>query len=443
MVSKMKFWRLYCPTAEVRLDITLKCGQSFRWKLLENKDGIIGQQPSGEKFYIGVVKKRLWIVGRDGDDLLYTCVNNPEEKETELKADLEDYLQLKVGLAELYKTWASADPLFAEVAEKYPGVRILRQDPVENVFSFICSANNHISRISSMVENLCTEWGERLACFEGKEYFAFPAIERLAEEGVEERLRELGFGYRAKYIQQSAQRLVSLGGPPWLLGLRDKPLLEARADLMQLAGVGPKVADCILLMSIDQPGSVPVDTHMLNIAKRYLPHLATQKTITAKTHKEVGEHFRSLLGPWAGWAHSVLFSADLKHLQQLKEENSQPQSSNLVKEENILDQQHVLDKVKTESGTDPIVKAEIDERSSNSKVAKNIKRGKAMLDAKSHTGETQAKKMLTKDKKDFPEEEPCKRTPVKAKSKAVKQLKAKALIGEISPFRRKKFKLKT
>ena len=114
----MKFWRLYCPTTEVRLDITLKCGQSFRWKLLENKDGIIGQQPSGEKFYIGVVKKRLWIVGRDGDDLLYTCVNNPEEKETELKADLEDYLQLKVGLAALYKTWASADPLFAEVGNR-------------------------------------------------------------------------------------------------------------------------------------------------------------------------------------------------------------------------------------------------------------------------------------------------------------------------------------
>ena len=111
-----------------------------------------------------------------------------------------------MGLAALYHTWAAADPLFAEVAEKYPGVRILRQDPVENVFSFICSANNHISRISSMVESLCTEWGESLACYEGKEYFAFPPIEKLAEEGVEARLRELGFGYRAKYIQQSAAR---------------------------------------------------------------------------------------------------------------------------------------------------------------------------------------------------------------------------------------------
>jgi hypothetical protein len=105
-----------------------------------------------------------------------------------------------------------------------------------------------------------------------------------------------------------------------------------------------------------------------------------------------------------------------------------------------LDSEQVLDKVKTENGTDLIVKAEIDERSSNSKVAKNAKRGKAILDAKSHAGETKAKKMWTKDNKNSPEEEPCKRTPVKAKSKAVKQLKAKALIAEISPFRRKKLK---
>ena len=107
-----------------------------------------------------------------------------------------------------------------------------------------------------------------------------------------------------------------------------------------------------------------------------------------------------------------------------------------------MDRQQVLDKLKTEIGTDLIVKAEIDERSSNSKVAKNTKRGKVMLDVKSHAGETKAKIMLTKDIKKSPEEEPCKRTPVKAKSKAVKQLKAKArpLIGEISPFRRKKLK---
>jgi len=424
--SPLKFWRLYCPKAEVRLDITLKCGQSFRWKLLEQEENEQQQQSkSGEKFYIGVVRRRVWVVGRDGEDLLFSCVNSTDEDEAKLKMELEDYLQLKVGLAALYHTWAAADPLFAEVAEKYPGVRILRQDPVENVFSFICSANNHISRISSMVERLCTEWGESLAWYEGKEYFAFPAIEKLAEEGVEARLRELGFGYRAKYIQQSAARLISLGGATWLLSLRDKPLPEARVELMQLAGVGPKVADCILLMSLDQPGSVPVDTHMLNIARRYLPHLVAQKSITGKVHKEVGEHFRSLLGPWAGWAHSVLFSADLKHLQQLKKENSSH-----IKEEPLEDSKKVLDddkekivqmfkeeihigmqqEIKEEEGVDRACREEVD----NTQLLNG-------------TVKTETK---------------IKNSSAKAKSKPVRKLKNKAspLVGEISPFRRKKLK---
>ena len=77
-----------------------------------------------------------------------------------------------------------------------------------NVYAMQCSHN----RISSMVENLCTVWGENLAHFEGKDYFAFPPIEKLAEEGVEARLRELGFGYRAKYIQQSAIRFTLFNG---------------------------------------------------------------------------------------------------------------------------------------------------------------------------------------------------------------------------------------
>ena len=102
--SPLKFWRLYCPKAEVRLDITLKCGQSFRWKLLEEQEEEVAQQQSksGEKFYIGVVRRRVWVVGRDGEDLLFSCVNDTEEDEAKLKMELEDYLQLKVVLASLY-----------------------------------------------------------------------------------------------------------------------------------------------------------------------------------------------------------------------------------------------------------------------------------------------------------------------------------------------------
>ena len=95
--SHLKFWRLYCPKAEARLDITLKCGQSFRWKLLEEQEHGKEQQ-RGEKFYIGVVRQRVWVVGRDGEDLLFSCVNDTEEDESKLKMELEDYLQLKVDL---------------------------------------------------------------------------------------------------------------------------------------------------------------------------------------------------------------------------------------------------------------------------------------------------------------------------------------------------------
>ena len=88
---------------------------------------------------------------------------------------------------------------------------------------------------------------------------------------------------------------------------------------MKLSGIGPKVADCILLMSLDKTDAIPVDTHMFQIAaKSYLPHLKGCKSVTDKVYSEIGDHFRSLYGDYAGWAHSVLFSADLEHLKHIE-----------------------------------------------------------------------------------------------------------------------------
>ena len=104
-----------------------------------------------------------------------------------------------------------------------------------------------------------------------------------------------------------------LGGRGYLESVRGMSYPEAKAELLKLHGVGPKVADCILLMSLDQPSSVPVDTHMFQIAAdKYLPHLKKYKTVTDKVYAEIGDHFRDLYGGHAGWAHSVLFSADLR-----------------------------------------------------------------------------------------------------------------------------------
>ncbi|OAD56957.1 N-glycosylase/DNA lyase [Eufriesea mexicana] len=134
-------------------------------------------------------------------------------------------------------------------------------------------------------------------------------------ENVESKLKEEKFGYRAGYIANAAKHLLKFGGKKWLLDLHkqcDKPYTEAREQLITLPGIGPKVADCICLMSLGHLEAIPVDTHIFQIAKTsYLPHLRQYKTITPKIHDEVGNYLRNLWGPLAGWAQALVFCAKI------------------------------------------------------------------------------------------------------------------------------------
>lgn len=167
---------------------------------------------------------------------------------------------------------------------------MLRQDPTETLFSFICSSNNNIERISGMVEKLCVTYGEYILEFDGRQYYTFPVPHVLAAEGVEDKLRKLGFGYRAKYIHQTAKVLASKPDG-WLDELRKAPYREAHAELLTLPGVGAKVADCICLMSLDKMDAIPVDTHMWQIAARDYKLKVTNKSLTTKVYNEIGEEW--------------------------------------------------------------------------------------------------------------------------------------------------------
>jgi len=156
-----------------------------------------------------------------------------------------------------------------------------------------------------MVEKMCTLYRETI---KGTKYKSFPTIESLAAnvKDTEAKLRKAGFGYRAGYIAKTAAMLADRGGAESLTRLRDVGREEARLELMSLSGVGPKVADCVLLMSLDKMDSIPVDTHMFQIAAAdFLPHLRGKKSVSEKSYAEVSSHFRQLYGPYAGWAHSV------------------------------------------------------------------------------------------------------------------------------------------
>ncbi|EJD42201.1 DNA glycosylase [Auricularia subglabra TFB-10046 SS5] len=269
---------------------------------------------------------------------------------------MRDYFQLDVDLSDLYATWAARDTVFDTlVKDRFKGLRMLRQDPWENLISFICSQNNHISRISKMVQALCTHFGTHVASLPipdspesestMQDYHSFPPPSALAAPTVAAKLRALGFGYRAEYIQRTAQMVLESACDSYapcevdawpsetarseadtkalasLEALRKMGTDAARAELLKLMGVGRKVADCILLMSLDKREVVPVDTHVYQIALKHygfrVPGSPTKggngkPAMTPKIYDAVANKFVDLWGDYAGWAHSVLFTADLK-----------------------------------------------------------------------------------------------------------------------------------
>ncbi|XP_004928834.1 N-glycosylase/DNA lyase isoform X2 [Bombyx mori] len=310
----MSWKKLNCQPHDLQLLATLSGGQSFRWTHNTETDE-----------WTGIFSKTIWKLKQGDNCLLYqvlgSLLNFPENngsnnKKTNFKKLLENYLRLDYDLKELYKDWSNKDELFKSAGQQFYGVRMLRQEPVENLFSFICSQNNHISRISSMVEKLCTNYGEEICKHENTVHYSFPDIEKLECPKVETQLRNLGFGYRAKFIQKSASQIVEWGGAKWFDGLQNMKYKDAKCELMKLHGIGPKVADCICLMSLNHLEALPVDTHVYQIAaQNYLPHLRGKKNVTEKMYTEIGDHFRTLYGDMAGWAHTILFCSDLKKFQ--------------------------------------------------------------------------------------------------------------------------------
>lgn len=294
--------------------------------------------------------------------------------EDDTLAFINHYFNLAPNLGRLYEQWAVSDANFKKRAPKFTGIRILRQDAWETLLGFICSSNNNISRISGMVHNLCLHYGPLIGHIDNVPYHDFPTPQALCKPEVEEHLRKLGFGYRAKYIAKTAHIVAEeKEGLAWLEALSNpeypqfgvKPkaageLLEggregyrkAHEELLVLQGVGPKVADCVCLFGLGWLESVPVDTHVWQIAQRdYKFGKGKHSSLTAATYDAIGNLFRKLWGKEAGWAHSVLFTADLKAFSERTIAKTE------IKEEDI-----VIKKEGDEGMTEVVVKQEITKR---------------------------------------------------------------------------------
>eukprot|EP00274_Cyanoptyche_gloeocystis_P002879 CAMPEP_0196662274 /NCGR_PEP_ID=MMETSP1086-20130531/47972_1 /TAXON_ID=77921 /ORGANISM="Cyanoptyche gloeocystis , Strain SAG4.97" /LENGTH=252 /DNA_ID=CAMNT_0041997553 /DNA_START=189 /DNA_END=943 /DNA_ORIENTATION=- len=209
--SESIWYSLATTEKELNLSLTLTTGQTFRWRRTDDDE------------WTGVHGKRVVTLrqSKGHGDILFRTV--PKLKTDELapfEQSLVEFFNLRYNLEELYAQWSAADTRFAQVGEFLPGARVLRQDAVECVFSFLCSSNNNISRITSMVDYLSRTYGPLIAVVDGVEYFAFPALEDLARIPAADLRTNGSFGYRADWVPAAAQHIIELGGEPWLHGLR-------------------------------------------------------------------------------------------------------------------------------------------------------------------------------------------------------------------------------
>ncbi|MGP8124373.1 MAG: DNA glycosylase [Nitrososphaerales archaeon] len=284
------------------LEYTLESGQAFRW------------QNRGEWWY-GIVSGGVLKTKQEGDTL--RCVSGSDLIDS---AFVRRYFRLDVELEKVLSS-IMRDDTIALAVQTFYGLRLIRQERWECLASFLLATNSNIPRIKKMVQAVCARFGEPVQ-FEGTEYRAFPRAEILAEAPLSD-LRACGLGYRAPFLKHVAASVEE-----GRVGFSELSLLdyeEARATLMKellgeklLPGVGPKVADCVLLYSFDKDEAFPIDVWIAREIVRSYPKLldpSMRSKLAPERRAKIGRGdydkissiVRSYFGPYAGYAQQYLF----------------------------------------------------------------------------------------------------------------------------------------
>ena len=234
-----------CDAESFDLAQTLDCGQSFRFK--ECDDGS----------WQGIALGRNIQLSADENDIIIHDMDLDEFNEK-----FFDYFTLGIDYASIKKEFCG-DNYLKKAIEYASGIRLLKQDKWECVCSFIISQNNNIPRIKGIIERLCESFGQK--CDGG---YTFPNADVIANLSLEE-LAPLRAGFRAKYILDASQKFAK--GEIDLEKLETAPLDEARDELMKIKGVGPKVADCVLLFSCGRLDAFPQDVWIKRAVAQLYP----------------------------------------------------------------------------------------------------------------------------------------------------------------------------
>ena len=254
------------------------CGQCFRWN--EENDGS----------YTGIFGRNVLNVKESGEDIVFEgiCDGNIEEV-------CKNYFDLDRNYEEIKRNLSNVDENLKEAIKYGGGIRILNQDLWEMIISFIISANNNIPRIKGIIDRISAKYGHKIE-FRGKEFYTFPTVEELSKASKQD-FRDLGAGFRDKYIYETTlminNKIVTLEELQ-----SEKNTKKVREKLLTLCGVGPKVADCILLFSSLKRFDVfPIDVWVRRVMNDLYIHNEDEKKVSkAQIEKIAVEKFGELEG---------------------------------------------------------------------------------------------------------------------------------------------------
>ncbi|MFB5616397.1 MAG: DNA-3-methyladenine glycosylase 2 [Nitrosopumilus sp.] len=247
--------------------------------------------------------------GINGQDILKITNSGNIKSYQNIKTD---FFRKKDNIEEIIKS-ISKDSITKKAVKQYLGLRILEQDPFQCLISFIVSSNSNIQKIKTSLENISKKFGDKVE-FENQEFFLFPEPKKLANATINE-IKNCGVGYRARFIKEAAK--ITAHKKIDFEYLKKSNYQNAKEEICQIAGIGNKVADCILLFSLNKLESFPLDRWMIRILEKYYSdkfQLET-KTITEKQYEILHQKIVNHFGPFAGYAQQFLFKMERENYQ--------------------------------------------------------------------------------------------------------------------------------
>jgi len=264
---------------DINIRETINCGQVFLWENYGNE----------------------WFV-IDGHDIIMARQTPFEVLTFSKKA--KKFFREDDNYEKILKN-ITKDKIVKKATKHYPGLRVTRQDPFQCCISFIVSSNSNIPNIRMRLQKLCRKFGTKVR-FEKREFFLFPRPKRLAKATLQD-LQECKLGYRSKYVLDASRAIAS--GEIDFDELKKADYREGKELLLKLPGIGDKVADCVMLFSLEKLEAFPLDTWIVKILQKYYSDnfCMDKKTISKKRYENIHQDVLDHFGKYAGYSQQFLY----------------------------------------------------------------------------------------------------------------------------------------